>query len=281
MDIVRRVHAMREASAQARAQRRTLGLVPTMGCLHDGHLSLVRSMRAQADLTVVSIFVNPMQFGPGEDFARYPRDLARDADRLAREGADFVFAPEADEIYPEGAATHVEVEGLSSILEGASRPGHFRGVATVVAKLFEIVRPQVAVFGQKDFQQTVVVKRMVRDLMFDVEILVEPTVREADGLAMSSRNVFLSPDERKAATAIPSALEAAKGAFEAGERDGGALVQAARAVLESEPLLTVDYVALVDAARLQPIARVEGETALLVAASAGGTRLIDNALLRS
>jgi len=276
MEIVRTVAAMRAAVAGRR-----VGFVPTMGYLHEGHLSLVREARARADVVVVSIFVNPTQFGPNEDLARYPRDLERDVAMLSKEGVDLVFAPEANEIYPAGARTFVEVEGLSDRLEGASRPGHFRGVATVVTKLFEIVRPEVAVFGQKDAQQALVIRRMVRDLMIDVEVVVAPTKRDEDGVALSSRNVYLSADERRAAGAIPRALAAARRALAQGERDPERIVAAARAVLDAEPLLRLDYLALVDAETLDPLERARGEMLLAVAVFAGKTRLIDNEVLAS
>jgi pantoate--beta-alanine ligase len=272
---------MKEACAAARAAGKTVGFVPTMGALHEGHLALVRRVRAQADLTVVSIFVNPTQFGSTDDFARYPRDIVRDADILAREGVDILFAPEPDEMYPPGAGTFVEVAGLSDKLEGKSRPGHFRGVATVVTKLFEIVSPHVAAFGQKDAQQVLVIKTMARDLMMDVEILVLPTKREEDGLAMSSRNALLTPDERRAARAIPRALEAVRATLEAGERDPGKLLAAGKAILVEAPLLRIDYVELVDPDRLEPVAKAQGSMLLAVAVFAGSTRLIDNVVLRS
>jgi len=281
MEIVRTVAAMRAATEAARAAGRRVGFVPTMGYLHEGHLSLVRAARERADVVVVSIFVNPTQFGPGEDLSRYPRDLERDVAMLTGEGVDLVFAPEAAEIYPEGARTFVEVEGLSDRLEGASRPGHFRGVATVVTKLFEIVRPHVAVFGQKDAQQALVIRRMVRDLRIDVEIVVGPTRRDDDGVALSSRNVYLSADERKAARAIPRALAAARTAWERGERDARKIVATARAVLDAEPLLRLDYLALVDADTLDPVERAGGEMLLAVAVFAGKTRLIDNDIFAS
>jgi len=281
MDIVRRARAMKEACAAARAAGKIVGFVPTMGALHEGHLSLVRRVKAQADLTAVSIFVNPTQFGSADDFALYPRDLPSDAEVLVKEGVDLLFAPEPDEMFPAQAATFVEVAGLSDKLEGKSRPGHFRGVATVVTKLFEIVNPHVAAFGQKDAQQALIIKTLVRDLMLSVEVLVLPTKREADGLAMSSRNARLSPEERRAAAAIPRALEAARGALEGGERDAGSIVEAARAVIADEPLLQVDYVELVDTERLDPVSRAQGETLLAVAVFAGKTRLIDNIVLRS
>ena len=272
---------MREARAAARAEGKSVGFVPTMGALHDGHLSLVRRVKAHADLTVVSIFVNPTQFGSSEDFARYPRDLARDAEVLAGEGVDILFAPEPDEMYPPGAATFVEVAGLSDKLEGKSRPGHFRGVATVVTKLFEVVAPHVAAFGQKDAQQVLVIKTLVRDLMMGVEVLVLPTKREEDGVAMSSRNVLLTADERRAARAIPRSLEAARMAVESGERDASRILAAVRAVLVEAPLLRIDYVELVDPERLEPVAKAQGSPLLVVAVFAGATRLIDNVVLRS
>ncbi|MBZ5639783.1 MAG: pantoate--beta-alanine ligase [Acidobacteriia bacterium] len=276
MDIVRRVHSMKEMARQGRERARRIGFVPTMGYLHEGHMSLVRRVKEMADLIVVSIFVNPTQFGPGEDYANYPRDLARDADRCVSEGVDVVFAPEADEIYAADACTFVEVEGLSARLEGASRPGHFRGVATVVLKLLNIVQPHVVAFGQKDAQQAVIVQRMTRDLLLDTEILVVPIVRDADGVALSSRNVRLASAERRAAQAIPRGLKEAEKAIEGGERDPGRIVKTARDVLEAEPILRVDYVELVDTARLQPVAIASGEMLLAVAVYAGKTRLIDN-----
>jgi len=281
MDIVRRVRAMKEACAAARAHGKIVGFVPTMGALHEGHLSLVRRVKAQSDLTVVSIFVNPTQFGSNEDFTLYPRDLPGDADILAQEGVDVVFAPEPDEMFPPDARTFVEVAGLSDKLEGKSRPGHFRGVATVITKLFEIVTPHVAAFGQKDAQQALVIKTLVRDLMLNVEVLVLPTKREEDGVAMSSRNALLSAAQRRAARAIPRALEAAKAALAAGERDPGTILAAAKSVIEDEPLMQVDYVELVDSERLDLVPRAQGEMLLVVVAFAGTTRLIDNLVLRS
>jgi pantoate--beta-alanine ligase len=281
MDVVRRARAMRDACAAARAAGKIVGFVPTMGALHDGHVALVRRVKAQADLTAVSIFVNPTQFNSNDDFARYPRDLSSDADVLVREGVDLLFAPDVEEMFPPHAATFVEVAGLSDKLEGKSRPGHFRGVATVVTKLLEIVNPHLAAFGQKDAQQALIVKTLVRDLMLNVEVLVLPTLREPDGLAMSSRNVQLSEDERRAAGAIPRALDAAAASVAAGERDPGTILATARAVLAGEPLLKVDYVELVDPERLDPVTRLPGESLLVVAVFAGATRLIDNVVLRS
>jgi pantoate--beta-alanine ligase len=279
VEIVRRVHTMKEARRDVRAIRKRIGFVPTMGALHAGHLSLVRRVRELCDVVVVSIFVNPTQFGPAEDFERYPRDLARDVDLCAAERVDYVFAPEPEEIYPAGATTIVEVVGLSSRLEGASRPGHFRGVTTVVLKLLEVVRPDVAVFGQKDAQQALVLRRMARDLLLDAEILVAPTVRDPDGVALSSRNVFLSQPERVAAQAIPRALKAAEEAALQPSADPASVIDAARAVLAAEPLLRVEYLELVETAELRPATALEGELLLAVAVNVGTTRLIDNTLL--
>jgi len=270
---------MKEICRQARGNGRKIGFVPTMGSLHEGHLSLIRRVKELADIVVVSIFVNPTQFGEGEDLKRYPRDLAGDVDLCVAEEVDYVFAPSDEEVYPKGAQTFVEVRDLSGIFEGESRPGHFRGVTTVVLKLCEIVKPTVAVFGQKDFQQAVVIRRMVRDLMLDVEILVLPTVRDDDELALSSRNRYLAPAERAAALAIPRALEAARQAVEAGARQPDKVVAAARAVLEAEELLSVEYVALVDVESLEPLDQIHGETVILLAVSVGKTRLIDNSIL--
>lgn len=271
---------MKETARQARAAGRRIGFVPTMGYLHEGHLALIRRVRELCDLVVVSNFVNPTQFGANEDLDRYPRDLTRDADLCIREGVDIMFAPEATEVYPDGACTWVEVEGLSTRLEGASRPGHFRGVATVVMKLFAIVGPDVAAFGQKDAQQAILIQTMVRDLMLDVEVLVLPTVRDEDGLALSSRNIHLSQEDRRAARAIPRALKAAEEAMRAGERDAGAVEEIARRTLEAEPLLRVDYVAVVDTEKLQPASRLQDEVLVAVAVFAGRTRLIDNVIVR-
>jgi len=279
VEIVRRVHSMKEVCRQARANGRRIGLVPTMGALHEGHLGLIRRTKEQADVVVVSIFVNPTQFGPLEDFESYPRDLAGDVDLCIGEGVDYVFAPQVEEMYPDGAETFVDVERLGQRFEGTSRPGHFRGVATVVLKLFEIVKPSVAAFGQKDAQQSIIVQRMVRDLMLEIEILVLPTVRDEDGLALSSRNRRLSESERVAARAVPRALEAARRAVAEGQRGSERILAAARAVLEAEPLVEIDYLALVDEEDLVPLAQIDGEALLLVAARVGGVRLLDNLVL--
>ena len=281
MEIVRRVHNMKEIVRRERTGGRKIGFVPTMGYLHEGHMSLVRRTKEVADIVVVSVFVNPAQFEPSEDLDRYPRDLTRDADLCVAEGVDYVFAPEPEEMYPRGSCTFVEVAGLSSVLEGETRPAHFRGVTTVVLKLLEVVHPHVAAFGQKDAQQVVVVQRMVRDLLLDVEIMVLPIVRDDDGVAVSSRNVYLSTEERLAAGAIPRALRAAERAVAEGERGADALVRLTREMLEAEPLLRVDYVVLVDKSLAPVETEIEGELLLLVAVYAGDTRLIDNTTLRA
>lgn len=253
-----------------------VGVVPTMGFLHQGHLSLVRASRARDATVAVTIFVNPTQFGPNEDFDRYPRDEERDLRLLEAEGADAVFAPPVEEMYPEGFSTFVEVRGLTEVLEGARRPGHFRGVTTVVAKLFDIIAPDRAYFGQKDAQQLAVIRRMVRDLDLAVEIVAGPTVREADGLALSSRNAYLTPEERQAATVLYRALQSARAAWEAGEREGDRLRDAMRDVLAGEPLADVDYVSVADPLTLEELARVNGEALASLAVRLGRTRLIDN-----
>lgn len=280
MELVRRVQPMREIGRQARAAGRRVGFVPTMGALHEGHLSLIRRVKDVADVVVVSIFVNPTQFGPHEDYDNYPRDLARDADLCIAERVDHVFAPSVEEVYAPGAQTFVEAIELSRRLEGASRPGHFRGVATVVLKLLQVVQPTVVALGQKDFQQAAVIRRMARDLLLDVEILVLPTVRDRDGLALSSRNRYLSAQEREAARAIPRALTAARRAVEDGATAADRVVGAAREVLDGEPRLQVDYVVLADPERLESLEQLDGEGVLLVAARAGRTRLLDNVILR-
>jgi pantoate--beta-alanine ligase len=265
---------------RARATLGTLGLVPTMGYLHAGHLSLVRQARAECGAVAVSIFVNPTQFGPREDFARYPRDLPRDLELLAAEQTDLVFVPEVAEMYPPGYGTSVVVSGVTEMLEGAIRPGHFHGVATVVCKLFNIVQPTRAYFGQKDAQQTVVVRRMARDLDMPLEVVVAPTLREPDGLAMSSRNVYLAPEQRVVAPTLYRALGEARRLYEAGERRAEALRAAARAVLDAEPLLSTEYVSVADPLTLAELEQIDAGGALVsLAARLGSVRLIDNLLL--
>ncbi len=269
--------------AEFRAWRSTLdgdvGLVPTMGYLHEGHLSLVRAARAGNAHVVASIFVNPAQFGPNEDLARYPRDEARDLDLLRAERVDAVFAPDAPEIYPDGYSTYVEVEGLTERLEGASRPTHFRGVATVVLKLLNIVQPQRAYFGQKDAQQLAVVRRMARDLDVGAEIVGLPIVREPDGLALSSRNIYLRGDDRRAALVLNRSLALAQRLFDDGERDAEVMRAQMTALIAAEPRAEIDYVSIADAETLEELRLVERPTLVSLAVRIGGTRLIDNVVL--
>jgi pantoate--beta-alanine ligase len=267
---------LRRALDLWRARGERVGFVPTMGALHEGHLSLVRLARERAARAVASIFVNPAQFGPGEDFARYPRQTEKDAEMLAGAGCDLLFLPAVETVYPPGHATWIVPGGAAEGLEGACRPGHFRGVATVVCALLGLVGADVAVFGQKDAQQLAVVRRMVEDLHLPVEIVPGPTVREPDGLALSSRNAYLSPAERRAAPALHRALEAAREAIAAGERRGGEVRRILRQVLAAEPLAEVDYAEAVDARTFQPVEVLAGPVVLPLAVRIGGTRLIDN-----
>jgi pantoate--beta-alanine ligase len=261
---------------QARGRFGALGFVPTMGFLHEGHLSLVRRARDECGAVAVSIFVNPTQFGPSEDFSRYPRDMDRDLALLREAGCDFVFTPGVAEMYPPGSVTMIEVSAVTEPLEGAIRPGHFRGVATVVAKLFNIVQPSRAYFGQKDAQQCVVIRRMARDLDMPLDVVICPTVREPDGLAMSSRNVYLAPDERRAAISLSRALNAAAALHAAGERDAAVLRAAMQAVLAAEPLAEVEYVSVADPETLAELEGVAAGALLSLAVRIGRTRLIDN-----
>jgi pantoate--beta-alanine ligase len=270
---------MREWSDNERRLGRRVALVPTMGYLHEGHLGLVRDAKQRGDRVVVSIFVNPTQFGPTEDFSRYPRDFDRDRALLESEGIDILFHPPVGEIYPDGYQTHVEVEQLSLPLCGAVRPGHFRGVATVVAKLFNIVKPHLAVFGRKDFQQLQVIRRLVRDLSMDVEIVGHEIVREADGLAMSSRNAYLNPAERQAALCLSRALCKAQRLFQRGERSAAKLRARAQAELAREPLAAAEYVSLCDVETLAEVEEVMSPAVLALAVRIGKTRLIDNQVL--
>ena len=256
-----------------------LGLVPTMGYLHEGHISLARRAKAECDYVAVSIFVNPTQFGPNEDLAKYPRDLDRDLHLLEDAGVDLVWTPAPEVMYPSGFQTWVEVEEMTRPLEGAQRPGHFRGVTTVVTKLFNAVQPTKAYFGQKDAQQAAVIRRMTEDLNFPIEIVVCPIVRELDGLAMSSRNVYLDADQRKAATVLYRSLSAAKAAYEKGERNAEKLRQIIKATIASEPLAQIQYVSCADYDTLQELEKVTGKTLLSMAVFFGKTRLIDNFVL--
>ncbi|MBZ5697240.1 MAG: pantoate--beta-alanine ligase [Acidobacteriia bacterium] len=279
METIHTVEWMKQVARQARAEERPAGFVPTMGALHEGHLSLVRAALAECRPVIVSIFVNPTQFGPQEDFQKYPRTLEADRKRLEEAGVDYLFAPEIAEMYPQGFRTWVNVEGLSDRLEGRVRPGHFRGVTTVVLKLLSIVQPQKAFFGRKDAQQARLIQQMARDLHLDSEIIVCPIVREPDGLAMSSRNAYLNPDERCAATVLYHALDGARRSMERGERDALRLVAAMREVMRAEPLAQPDYVELVDAETLEPVTRLRGTCLALLAARIGTVRLIDNLLI--
>ncbi len=281
MEIINRRQRMTSVARKLkREQDQTIGLVPTMGALHDGHLSLVREARRMCDIVVVSIFVNPTQFGPTEDFQNYPRDLTKDAARLTDYNVDYIFAPPPEEIYAKHFSTYVTVEGISDQLEGAARPGHFRGVATVVTILLNIIRPDFAFFGQKDAQQTLVIKRLVRDLALDTEVVVLPTVREKSGLALSSRNVYLNEDERGAATILHRALARVEAAYENGERTGQRLAEIVRAVIEEESLARLEYVSIADADTLEKLDKLDNRTVLVsLAARFGKTRLIDNIVL--
>jgi pantoate--beta-alanine ligase len=267
---------MKEAARQARAESRVIGFVPTMGALHEGHTALVQRARQECSPVIASIFVNPKQFGPNEDFAKYPRKLESDSEKFSAAGVDTLFLPDAAEIYPSGFRTYVTVEGLSDRLEGRSRPGHFRGVATVVMKLLEIVQPHYAYFGRKDAQQVRIISQMARDLNLDTEIVVCPIVREPDGLALSSRNAYLTADERRAATILHRALEAARVQLAAGARDALQLQTTLRKVIAAEPLATLDYAEIVDADAFEPVMNLSRPSYLLLAVFIGKTRLIDN-----
>jgi pantoate--beta-alanine ligase len=270
---------MKEYVRGARAEGRVIGLVPTMGALHEGHTALVARARRECSRVIASVFVNPKQFGPKEDYKKYPRDLEKDAKTLGEAGVDVLFAPETGDIYPDGFRTYVNVEGISERLEGRSRPGHFRGVSTVVLKLFEIVQPHFAYFGRKDAQQVQIISEMVRNLNLDTEIVVCPVVREADGLALSSRNAYLSAEERKAATVLHRALVAARDELSRGVRDALQLQTAMRQILEAEPLANVDYAEIVSADTFEPVVRVARPSFALLAVFIGKTRLIDNLLV--
>ncbi len=276
METIRTIAWMKESARQARAENRILGLVPTMGALHAGHVALVERAKRDCAPVIASIFVNPKQFGPKEDFAKYPRTLEADSEKLSAAGVDALFLPDAAEIYPGGFRTYVNVEGLSDRLEGRSRPGHFRGVATVVLKLLEIVQPHFAYFGRKDAQQVRIISQMSRDLNLDTEIVVCPIVREPDGLALSSRNAYLNAEERRAATVLHRALEAARAEIAAGTRDSLHLQAVLRKVLEAEPLAAVDYAEIVDADSFEPVTRIARSCYAVLAVFLGRTRLIDN-----
>ena len=283
MEIINRRQRMASVSRKLRREEdKTIGLVPTMGALHDGHLSLVREARRMCDVVIVSVFVNPTQFGAGEDFERYPRDLTGDTTKLADYNVDYIFAPPVEEVYPRGFATYVTVEGLSETMEGAARPGHFRGVATILTVLFNTVRPDFAFFGQKDAQQTLVVKRLVRDLAFDLEVVVLPTVREQTGLALSSRNAYLTDEQHKAAAVLYRALAQAREVYNEGERNARGLAETVRAQVDAEPLARLEYVGVVDAETMEKYDRIPEDRPVLIALAAkvGRTRLIDNIIIQ-
>jgi pantoate--beta-alanine ligase len=270
---------MKEYARGARAEGRVIGLVPTMGALHEGHTALVKRARQECSRVIASVFVNPKQFGPKEDYKKYPRDLEKDAEKLSAVGVDALFAPDVTDVYPDGFRTYVNVEGISERLEGGSRPGHFRGVSTVVLKLFEIVQPHFAYFGRKDAQQVRIISEMTRDLNLDAEIVVCPIVREADGLALSSRNAYLSAEERKASTVLHRALVAVRNELSVGVRDAMQLQTAMRRIVEAEPLATVDYAEIISADTFEPVVRVARPSYAVLAVHIGKTRLIDNLLI--
>ena len=276
MEIIRSVEWMKSAARAAESAQHVVGFVPTMGALHEGHLSLVRAAKQQCSPVIVSIFVNPKQFGPSEDLEKYPRDLEHDCQLLEALGVDFVFAPEAAEIYPADFCTSVRVDGLSEKFEGRVRPGHFDGVCTVVLNLLEIIRPRFAYFGRKDAQQARIVRQMVCDLNLDAEIVVCPVVREPDGLAMSSRNAYLNPDERRAATVLYRSLDAAGQRIKNGARAAGEILDAVNSTMASEKIAKIDYAALVDAESFEKVDFVRGSCLFLIAVRLGSTRLIDN-----
>jgi len=279
-EIIRDPRAMRAHTEDLRRDGRTIAVVPTMGALHEGHLTLLREARKRADIVILTIFVNPTQFGPNEDLAKYPRDEAGDLAKARTCEIDLAFCPDASAMYPAGAQTFIEVRELQKPMCGASRPGHFAGVATIVAKLFHVTNAHVAVFGEKDFQQLAIIRRMVRDLDFGIEIVGVPIVREQDGLALSSRNAYLSAEQRTAALCLSKGLAAAEAAVVAGERDGAKILAAARALIEAEPLARIDYVELRDAEELTPVTTLSRPAVLAMAVFVGTTRLIDNRVLR-
>ncbi|MEW5722843.1 MAG: pantoate--beta-alanine ligase [Thermodesulfobacteriota bacterium] len=281
MDLIKEARRMQDWAGEERARGRRIGLAPTMGFLHQGHLSLVEYVRQHCDRVVVSIFVNPMQFGPSEDLAQYPRDLERDLGLLRPLGVDVVFHPEAGDMYPEGFQTRVEVTEVTQELCGAFRPGHFCGVATVVLKLFNLVQPHLAVFGEKDYQQLVTIQRMARDLNLDLEVVGRPTVREPDGLALSSRNMYLKPEERPGALSLYGALNLAREMAAAGERDAAVILKAVRGHIEAKPHTRLQYAQIVHPRTITPVSRLEGEAVLALAVFVGRTRLIDNMLIKA
>ena len=280
MKVVDTIPRMSTLAKMFKKEGKSIGLVPTMGYLHEGHLSLARAAKKHTDVVIMSIFVNPIQFGPKEDFERYPRDLQRDEALAAGAGVDIIFHPSAKDMYPAGYSTYVNVEGLTETLCGTSRPGHFKGVTTVVAKLFEIVRPDIAYFGQKDAQQAIVIKKMAGDLSMGIEVKIMPTIRESDGLAMSSRNDYLSETEKRDALVLRGSLEKAQDLIKSGERDPRKVVKAMQELIKGVPTARIDYVSIVDTAALREVKTITGEVLVALAVFIGKTRLIDNIILK-
>jgi len=280
MKVITEIAEMQRESDHLRSQGKKIGFVPTMGYLHEGHLSLVREARKHCDVVVMSIFVNPTQFGPNEDFEDYPRNFNRDAGLAKSAGCDIVFYPDAKAVYPDPYLTYVEVEKITRVLCGVSRPTHFRGVTTVVAKLFNMVKPHFAVFGQKDAQQAIVIKRLVKDLNFDIEIIVAPIIREKDGLAMSSRNTYLSPEHRAQAVILYQSLMAAKKMIDAGERHATVIRNRMKEMIEQQPDVIIDYIEIVDTTNLDYQTVLNGEVLIALAVKVGKSRLIDNIIIR-
>jgi len=279
MRTIKTIKEMKGIVKDLKKKGKTIGFVPTMGYLHEGHLSLIRESVKRSDKTVVSVFVNPTQFSPGEDYDRYPRDIERDRKLLEIEKVDYLFYPSVEEMYPEGYKTYVETVDLQDKLCGRSRPGHFRGVCTVVLKLFNIVQPDIAFFGQKDAQQAIIIKRMVKDLNLDIKIEVMPIIREEDGLAMSSRNTYLNPEERKQATVLYRSLQLAEELIEKGERNSELIISKMRELIEAEPSARIDYVEIVDLEELNPIKEIKDKALIALAVYIGNTRLIDNMIV--
>ena len=280
MKLVESPQAMQRICEDLRSAGETIGLVPTMGAFHEGHLSLMRAARESCSQVVVSLFVNPTQFGPGEDLEKYPRTFQQDSTLAEQIGVDFMFAPSDEAMYPQGYATYVSVERITEVLCGTARPTHFRGVTTIVAKLFNVVRPHKAFFGQKDAQQTVVIRKMVEDLNMGIEVVEMPIVREPDGLAMSSRNQYLTPEERKEAVVLHKSLEEARRMIESGERDAGLILKAVRQIIETAPHAEIDYIAAVNGSTLEDLNELEGEVIIALAVRIGSARLIDNIKLK-
>jgi pantoate--beta-alanine ligase len=280
MKLVDSISRMTTLVKMLKKEGKSIGFVPTMGYLHEGHMSLVKAAKKHTDVVVMSIFVNPLQFGPKEDFEKYPRDIKRDEALAGEAGVDVIFCPSVKDMYPEGYATYVNVECLTDSLCGGSRPGHFKGVTTAVAKLFNIVKPDVAYFGQKDAQQVAVVRKMARDLNLDIEIKSMPIIRETDGLAMSSRNVYLSEEERHQALVLNQSLEKALSLVKAGERDPANVIKAIREFIARKPMVRIDYISIVDAKDLKDVSEISGEALVALAAFVGKTRLIDNIIIK-